>query len=214
MIPESSRVFRLLALALSITAGCAASPQPPPLNPKPALSVCKLHVIYLDAARIVNGSAIVADRGGLLFTAGHLIAGADILSVEFPDGRPGVGELIFEDSASDIAVLAVEAGPLNEVTLGHDPSVGDQLHILGSAGTSEGRALPDSGIQLSTPFRVADTGAGIFNTRNECVGMLVRGAGTGTTMVGGSKLAALRDLVVREANAGRATPMTPGLIPP
>lgn len=81
------------------------------------------------------GSGFVIDADGVVVTNNHVIEDADEVEVVFQDGRILPAEVIGRDSATDIAVLRVEAGePLPFVRWGESDAarVGDWVVAIGN----------------------------------------------------------------------------------
>jgi 2-alkenal reductase len=67
-----------------------------------------------------SGSGFVIDKDGHVITNFHVVQGASELVVAFPSGIKAVGEVIGEDTDSDLAIIKVDAPPeeLHPLTLG------------------------------------------------------------------------------------------------
>jgi S1-C subfamily serine protease len=58
------------------------------------------------------GSGFVYDDDGLIFTAAHVVAGAEEVTVRFTDGREATGTVVARDLDEDVAIVATDAGGL------------------------------------------------------------------------------------------------------
>src|SRR5690242_10671790 len=58
----------------------------------------------------VTGTGFVADERGDIVTAGHVVAGAQRITVTLPDGVSRSARVLGRDEVTDIAVLAVRGG--------------------------------------------------------------------------------------------------------
>jgi 2-alkenal reductase len=74
-----------------------------------------------------QGSGFVYDAEGHIVTNYHVVQGANYIEVAFPSGFKAVGEVVGEDTDSDLAVIHVDA-PANEL---HPLPLGDSdaLHV-------------------------------------------------------------------------------------
>jgi serine protease Do len=81
------------------------------------------------------GSGFVIDPSGIIVTNNHVIEGADEITVNFPDGRSLIAELVGKDEKTDLAVLRVKAdAPLPAVAFGDSDAmqVGDWVMAIGN----------------------------------------------------------------------------------
>ena len=74
-----------------------------------------------------QGSGFVFDEDGHIVTNYHVVEGATYIEVAFPSGFKAVGEVIGEDTDSDLAVIEIEApaSELHPLVLGDS----DSLHV-------------------------------------------------------------------------------------
>src|SRR6266498_752943 len=96
-------------------------------------------VLALLAAALVGGgvgSGFVYDTEGHIITNEHVVAGADSISVRFPNGATYKATLVGSDASTDLAVLEVNAPQklLHPLTLAdsNDLAVGDGVVAIGS----------------------------------------------------------------------------------
>mgnify|MGYP001324513396 FL=1 len=134
------------------------------------------------------GSGFVISADGFIVTNNHVIEGADEIEVEFFDGTRLSATLVGTDSATDIALLKVEAeGDLPFVPFGDSVAarVGDWVLAVGnplgqgfsvSAGiiSARGRALQgnyDDFIQTDAAINRGNSGGPLFNMNGEVIGV-------------------------------------------
>ena len=55
-----------------------------------------------------QGSGVIFDRQGLVLTNAHVVEGADQLMVDLSDGRRVRGQVVGQDSLTDLAVVRME----------------------------------------------------------------------------------------------------------
>ena len=135
-----------------------------------------------------TGSGFIVDADGIVLTNAHVVAGADEVLVKLTDQREYRAKVLGSDSATDVAVLKIEARNLPVVTLG-DPSktrVGDWVVAIGTpygldntvtSGivSAKSRALPGDGvvpfIQTDAAVNPGNSGGPLFNLTGEVVGI-------------------------------------------
>ena len=136
------------------------------------------------------GSGVIVSSDGRILTNHHVIDGADKVQVELKDRRSFDAMVIGSDSASDLAVLKIEAAGLPVVSLGNSETVqvGDVVLALGNplgVGqtvtmgiiSAKGRAtgLGDGSfedfLQTDAPINTGNSGGALVNTRGELVGI-------------------------------------------
>ncbi len=81
------------------------------------------------------GSGVIVDAdNGYILTNHHVVGDADAITVSLIDGRELDAKLIGSDSATDIAVIKVEADDLTDMPIGdsNDVRVGDFVIAIGS----------------------------------------------------------------------------------
>jgi S1-C subfamily serine protease len=103
-----------------------------------------VHVRALRPSRggLAQGSGVVVDAAGHVLTNSHVVAGASALEVELADGRTRIADLVGDDPASDLALLA----------LGADAGV-----RAAELGDSNGLRVGDVAIALGSPLGLART---------------------------------------------------------
>lgn len=145
-----------------------------------------------------DGSAVVVRPDGHLVTDAHVVAGADVVTVQLADGRSLPATVVATDGLTDLAVLRVEATDLTAVAVepGADLDVGQVavavgVHEGGGPALSSGvisalgvRAVAADGRMLhgmiQTDAAIPDTAAG---------GALVTGEGEVVGIAAGTEAA-------------------------
>lgn len=135
------------------------------------------------------GSGFVIDPKGIIVTNNHVIEGAEVITVNFTDGRSLQAELVGKDDKVDLAVLRVKSDkPLPYVSFGDSDKarVGDWVLAIGnpfglggsvSAGIVSARnrdinAGPyDDFIQTDAAINRGNSGGPLFNMDGEVVGI-------------------------------------------
>jgi serine protease Do len=135
------------------------------------------------------GSGFVIDPSGIVVTNNHVIADADEIFANFPDGSKLKAEIIGRDTKTDIAVLRVKPEkPLKAVKFGDSDKmrVGDWVMAIGnpfglggsvtvgvvSARNRDINSGPyDSYIQTDAAINRGNSGGPLFNMDGEVVGI-------------------------------------------
>ena len=80
------------------------------------------------------GTGIIVSANGLILTNAHVVAGADQLQVQLPDGRQLPATVVQSDTAADLATIKVDATGLTPATLGDSSTVqvGERVYAIGS----------------------------------------------------------------------------------
>ncbi len=83
-----------------------------------------------------EGSGIIMDEDGYIITNEHVVADATSLKVVLYDGRTVDATLVGSDTATDLALIKIEADGLTPATFGDadELSVGDQVVAIGNPG--------------------------------------------------------------------------------
>jgi serine protease Do len=91
-----------------------------------------------------RGSGFIVSDDGYVLTNNHVVAAAERIYVQLPDGRQFLAELVGRDPTTDIAVLKIEDGNLPTAKLGDSETtaVGEFVLAVGNPGTSLGSELP------------------------------------------------------------------------
>ena len=135
------------------------------------------------------GSGFVIDADGHIVTNNHVIEGADVIEVTFPDGDTFEADLVGRDPATDIAVLKIEtAEPRPFVSFGNSDeaevgewviAIGNPLGYSGSvtAGIISARNRDisagnyDDFIQTDVAINQGNSGGPLFNMDGEVIGV-------------------------------------------
>jgi serine protease Do len=135
-----------------------------------------------------EGSGFIVDPNGIVLTNAHVVNDAKEVTVKLTDRREFTARVLGKDTASDIAVLKIDAKNLPTVRLGRaaDVKVGEWVLAIGSpfgfentvtAGivSAKKRSLPDSGyvpfIQTDVAVNPGNSGGPLFNLDGEVVGI-------------------------------------------
>ena len=139
-----------------------------------------------------TGSGFILDANGTIVTNAHVVEGADEVTVTLKDGRELRGEVIGEDSLTDLAVIKVDARDLPTVTLGDSDAlrpgewaiaIGNPLGldntvtagIISATGrTSAQIRVPDKRVQFiqtDAAINPGNSGGPLLNERGEVVGV-------------------------------------------
>lgn len=148
-----------------------------------------------------TGSGFIISGDGVILTNAHVVEGADQVIVTLRDGREFRGQVVGEDSVTDVAVIRVEASGLPTVPLGSSESlrpgewaiaIGNPLGldntvtagIISATGRSSAQIrVPDkrvSFIQTDAAINPGNSGGPLLNERGEVVGM-------NTAIIGGAQ---------------------------
>ncbi len=113
-----------------------------------------------------RGSGFVVSEDGYILTNNHVVATAERITVELPDGREFPAELVGRDPTTDVAVIKINQKNLPTVRLGNSEAtaVGEFVVAIGNPGTEFGEALP---------FTVT---AGIISAKGRNLGIIRRAA--------------------------------------
>ena len=135
------------------------------------------------------GSGFLIDDAGHIVTNNHVIEGADLIEVSFPNGDTYEAELIGRDPATDIAVLQIEADDsIPYVTFGDSDAaeVGEWVIAIGNpfgysgsvaAGIISARnrnismGSYDDFIQTDVAINQGNSGGPLFNMDGEVIGV-------------------------------------------
>jgi serine protease Do len=141
-----------------------------------------------DAPFRGQGSGFIIAADGLILTNAHVVRGASEVTVKLSDRREFRARVLGADSATDVAVLKVEAQNLPVVALGdaRQVQVGDDVLAIGAPFgfeqsatqgivSAKGRSLPgDSNvpfIQTDAAVNPGNSGGPLFDARGRVIGI-------------------------------------------
>jgi len=135
------------------------------------------------------GSGFVIDKTGYIVTNNHVIEGADLIEVNFPNGENYAADLIGRDPATDIALLKIDAGkdmPFVNFGASNSVEVGEWVIAIGNpfgyngsvaAGIVSARnrniehGSYDDFIQTDVAINKGNSGGPLFNMDGDVVGV-------------------------------------------
>jgi serine protease Do len=142
------------------------------------------------------GSGFIVDKGGIILTNNHVVAGADEVVVKLSDNREVRARVLGSDPPTDVAVVRLEKAPadLQAVTLGDSDRVrvGDYVLAIGNPlglgqtvtmgivsaknrvlGEKLGDIDPrfEDFIQTDAAINQGNSGGPLFNFRGEVIGI-------------------------------------------
>jgi len=147
-----------------------------------------------------SGSGFIFGSDGRILTNGHVVDGADTVTVKLKDGREFVGKVLGIDTVTDVAVVKIEANNLPVVSLGKSEqlqpgewaiAIGNPLGldntvtvgIISATGRSSSDVgVPDkrvSFIQTDAAINPGNSGGPLLNQRGQVIGMntaIIQGA--------------------------------------
>lgn len=135
-----------------------------------------------------QGSGFIIGKDGLILTNAHVVRDADEVTVKLSDRREYKAKVLGSDSATDVAVLKINAENLPIVSLGNPSQlgVGDYVLAIGSpfgfeqsatAGivSAKGRSLPGDAnvpfIQTDVAVNPGNSGGPLFDASGAVVGI-------------------------------------------
>ena len=142
--------------------------------------------------RVGFGSGVIISEDGYIVTNNHVVDGASKLKVKLNDGRTFEAKLIGKDSATDLALLKIEAADLPTVPFGSSDALrlGEWVLAIGSpfdlqsaitAGIVSAKArnlgvIPndfsiEAFIQTDAAVNPGNSGGALVNTHGELVGI-------------------------------------------
>jgi len=134
------------------------------------------------------GSGVIVSPEGYILTNAHVVQGAQKLTVTLLDGRTFNGTVVGADTATDLAVVRIQATGLPVAPLGDSSSLqpGDWAIAIGNpyglnftvtAGviSAMGRTLPngpeETFIQTDAPINPGNSGGPLIDTRGQVIGV-------------------------------------------
>lgn len=148
-----------------------------------------------------TGSGFITQSDGVILTNAHVVDGADRVTVTLRDGREFSGQVLGQDSVTDVAVVKIEATDLPTVTMGDADqlqpgewaiAIGNPLGldntvtagIISATGRSSAEVrVPDKRvnfIQTDAAINPGNSGGPLLNERGEVIGM-------NTAIIGGAQ---------------------------
>jgi len=139
-----------------------------------------------------TGSGFIVNANGQILTNSHVVNGADTVSVTLKDGRTFKGEVLGEDSVTDVAVIKIAANDLPIIPIGNSDGLrpGEWVIAIGNplgldntvtAGivSATDRSSSDIGvsdkrvgfIQTDAAINPGNSGGPLLNARGEVIGM-------------------------------------------
>ena len=139
-----------------------------------------------------TGSGFIVNANGQILTNSHVVNGADTVSVTLKDGRTFKGEVLGEDSVTDVAVIKIAANDLPVIPIGNSDGLrpGEWVIAIGNplgldntvtAGivSATDRSSSDIGvsdkrvgfIQTDAAINPGNSGGPLLNARGEVIGM-------------------------------------------
>lgn len=94
-------------------------------------------VSIFSAKNGASGSGVIVNKDGLILTAGHVVRGAEEMTVIFPDGTQAQAKVLGANYTRDSAMIQItDKGPWPYAKIGHskDLKTGDLVVALGHAG--------------------------------------------------------------------------------
>jgi serine protease Do len=135
------------------------------------------------------GSGVIVDKDGLVLTNNHVVAGADTVTVELPDGREFKAAEIKTDPDSDLAVIKLENAhelPVSKLGDSDKLDIGDWVIAIGnpfelettvSAGIISGKGRELGSIrrakflQTDAAINPGNSGGPLVNLAGEVIGI-------------------------------------------
>lgn len=100
-------------------------------------------LVVLSASSSSSGSGFVYDKEGHIITNYHVVEGAEVVEVDFPDGTKVYGNIIATDLDSDLAVIQVDVPE-------------EKLYPL-TLGDSDTLQVGQIVVAIGNPFRLSST---------------------------------------------------------
>jgi len=97
-------------------------------------------VSLFSARNGASGSGVIINKGGLILTAGHVVRGAEEMTIVFPDGKQARGKVLGANYTRDSAMIQIinqpktGSWPYAEVGTSKTLTTGDLVVALGHAG--------------------------------------------------------------------------------
>ncbi len=149
------------------------------------------HSFFQQAIISGAGSGVILSKDGYIVTNHHVIDGASKITVTTRSGKSFEAKLIGSDSATDLAVLKIEAEDLQPAVLGDSSklnvgdtavAIGNPLGSLGGTVTSGIISALDREVtidnqkmqllQTNAAINPGNSGGGLFNANGELIGIV------------------------------------------
>ena len=149
------------------------------------------HSFFQQAIVSGAGSGVILSKDGYIVTNHHVIDGASKITVTTRSGKSFKAKLIGSDSATDLAVLKIEAEDLHPAVLGDSSklnvgdtavAIGNPLGSLGGTVTSGIISALDREVtidnqkmqllQTNAAINPGNSGGGLFNANGELIGIV------------------------------------------
>ena len=149
------------------------------------------HSFFQQAIVSGAGSGVILSKDGYIVTNHHVIDGASKITVTTRSGKSFEAKLIGSDSATDLAVLKIEAEDLQPTVLGDSSklnvgdtavAIGNPLGSLGGTVTSGIISALDREVtidnqkmqllQTNAAINPGNSGGGLFNANGELIGIV------------------------------------------
>lgn len=149
------------------------------------------HSFFQQAIVSGAGSGVILSKDGYIVTNHHVINGASKITVTTRSGKSFEAKLIGSDSATDLAVLKIEAEDLQPAVLGDSSklnvgdtavAIGNPLGSLGGTVTSGIISALDREVtidnqkmqllQTNAAINPGNSGGGLFNANGELIGIV------------------------------------------
>lgn len=149
------------------------------------------HSFFQQAIVSGAGSGVILSKDGYIVTNHHVIDGASKITVTTRSGKSYEAKLIGSDSATDLAVLKIEAEDLQPAVLGDSSklnvgdtavAIGNPLGSLGGTVTSGIISALDREVtidnqkmqllQTNAAINPGNSGGGLFNANGELIGIV------------------------------------------
>lgn len=149
------------------------------------------HSFFQQAIVSGAGSGVILSKDGYIVTNHHVIDGASKVTVTTRSGKSFEAKLIGSDSATDLAVLKIEAEDLHPAVLGDSSklnvgdtavAIGNPLGSLGGTVTSGIISALDREVtidnqkmqllQTNAAINPGNSGGGLFNANGELIGIV------------------------------------------
>jgi serine protease Do len=140
---------------------------------KVAKKVMPATVSVFSAKNGASGSGVIVSPEGLILTAGHVVRGAEEMTVVFPDGTHVQGKVLGANYSRDAAMIQItDKGPWPYAKIGHskDLTTGDLVVALGHAGGYDPVRTPPVRFGRVISHDTSPNSSGFLNTDCTLIG--------------------------------------------